>query len=67
MISNGQITRVIRNITSEEWINSSIEYNNYFINHEKIGKTKFTKLDITNMKVEEIADNVIQWVGTIEV
>lgn len=52
-----------RNITSEEWINSSIDYNNYFINHEKIGETKFSKLDITNMKVDEIADYVVQWVG----
>lgn len=51
-----------RNITSEEWLISSNEYNNYFTTHDRIGEVKYEKLDITLMSIEEIADYVTQWV-----
>lgn len=52
-----------RNITSEDWLNSSVEYNNYFMTHDKIGEVKYEQFDITNKTVEEIADYVTQWIG----
>ena len=51
-----------RNITSEEWLCGSADYNNYFKTHDKLGDVNFEQLNITNMNVEEIADHVITWV-----
>ncbi|MBU3812002.1 MAG: hypothetical protein H9893_10165 [Candidatus Niameybacter stercoravium] len=53
-----------RNITSEQWIQSSIEYNQYFREHDTIGDIKFSCFDTTNKSTKEIADYVIQWVNS---
>lgn len=52
-----------RNITSHEWLDSSAQYNNYFMTHDSIGDVIYDKLDITNMNVEKIADYVVNWVN----
>lgn len=50
-----------RNITSEEWINSSLEYNAFFKTHEKIGEVRFETLDTEGKDVDEVAQAVLQW------
>lgn len=52
-----------RNITDEKWIQSSIEYNQFFLDHDIIGDISFSKFDTTNKSTDEIADYVIEWVG----
>lgn len=51
-----------RNITDEEWIKGSKEYNQYFIEHDTIGDVRFDQVDITNRNASDIADYVIKWV-----
>ena len=50
-----------REITEEEWIQSSIEYNQFFKEHYQIGDMKFTTFDTTGKTTAEIADYVIEW------
>lgn len=50
-----------RNITDEGWIQSSIEYNQYFQEHEMIGDVPFDTFDITGKSVETVADYVEAW------
>lgn len=52
-----------RGINDEKWIKSSIEYNQYFRNHKKLGDTQFETLDISGKNVSEVADYVINWVA----
>lgn len=51
-----------RGITDENWIKSSIDYNEYFKTHDTLGDMAFETLDISGKSVEEVADYVIQWV-----
>lgn len=53
-----------RNITSEQWIEGSLEYNQYFKEHNTIGEIKFSCFDTTNKSTSEIADYVIGWVSS---
>ncbi len=54
-----------RGITNEEWIESSVDYNEYFRTHEKIGDTAFDTFDISGKDVPEVADYVIEWVRRV--
>ena len=51
-----------RGITDDKWINSSCDYNRYFMEHERIGDTQYELLDISAKKPREVADYVINWV-----
>ncbi len=51
-----------RGITDEGWIQSSVDYNQYFKSHEKLGDTQFQIFDISGKSVSEVADYVIEWV-----
>lgn len=53
-----------RGITDEGWINGSVEYNEYFRTHEKIGEVPFSALDIENKSPMEAAQSVLQWLDT---
>lgn len=50
-----------RQITDEGWINGSVQYNQYFRTHDKIGETAFDTLDTQNRSVEEVAADVLRW------
>lgn len=50
-----------RNITSEEWINGSVEYNTFFRTHQQIGEVGFETLDTEGKSVAEAAQAVLQW------
>ncbi len=50
-----------RDITDEGWIQSSVDYNNYFITHTCIGDTTFETLDITHLTPAQTADKVWEW------
>ena len=51
-----------RGIVDDNWINSSCDYNRYFIEHTQIGDTKYEVFDITTKASKEVADYVIKWV-----
>lgn len=51
-----------RNITDEKWIESSVEYNQYFKTHTSLGNQVFDTFDVTQKSVAETADYVEQWV-----
>lgn len=51
-----------RGITDENWINSSCDYNRYFMEHDHHGDTKYELLDITMKAPGEVADYVEEWV-----
>lgn len=53
-----------RGITDENWINSSVDYNNYFKTHTKIDDMSFDTFDITGKNVSETADHVEKWVNS---
>ncbi len=50
-----------RQITDENWIQSSVDYNQYFMEHDHIGDTVFETFDITGKSKKEVADYVIHW------
>lgn len=51
-----------RHITDSNWINSSIDYNRWFIEHGTVSNQKIDTYDITGKSVSEVADYVTQWV-----
>ena len=51
-----------RGITDENWIQGSVEYNEYFRTHDRHGDTVFETFDISGKGVEEVAEYVIEWV-----
>lgn len=51
-----------RGITDENWIQSSVDYNEYFKTHKKLGDMDFETFDISGKDVPEVADYVIEWV-----
>lgn len=55
-----------RQITDEHWIQSSVDYNRYFMEHDHIGDTEYDIFDITGKNVNEVADYVIEWVNRKE-
>ena len=50
-----------RGIDDENWIQSSIDYNNYFRTHNYLGDTEFDTLDCTNATPKEVAMKVLEW------
>ena len=53
-----------RGITDPNWIQSSVDYNNYFRTHETIGDTKYEWMDCTGMDVRKVAERVLDWLKT---
>lgn len=53
-----------RGITDPNWIQSSVDYNNYFRTHETIGDTKYEWIDCTGMDVRKVAERVLDWLKT---
>lgn len=51
-----------RGITDKNWIEGSVAYNEYFKDHDSIGKQKFEILSIDGKKACEVADEVLQWI-----
>lgn len=51
-----------RHITDSNWINSSIEYNRWFIEKGKLLDQRIDTYDITGKSVAEVADYVTKWV-----
>ncbi len=52
-----------RGITGETWIQSSIDYNNYFKTHTHIGDTAYQRIDTSNKSSIQVADEVISWLN----
>mgnify|MGYP003228849962 FL=1 len=50
-----------RGIDDVGWIQSSVDYNNYFRTHNILDDTKYDTLDCTNGTPEEIARKVLEW------
>ena len=53
-----------RGITDKGWIKSSVEYNEYFKTHKKIGEIAFEVLDITNQAPKQVAMSVLEWMNS---
>ncbi len=51
-----------RGITQESWIRSSVEYNEYFRTHKKIGKVLFSTIDVEERTPEETAQCILKWI-----
>lgn len=51
-----------RHISDTNWINSSIDYNRWFIENGIVSNHKIDIYDITGKSVSEVADYVTQWV-----
>lgn len=51
-----------RHITDSNWINSSIDYNRWFIENGTVSNQKIDTYDITGKSVSEVADYVTQWI-----
>ena len=50
-----------RGIDDAGWIQSSVDYNNYFRTHDILDDTKYNTLDCTNGTPAEIARKVLEW------
>lgn len=50
-----------RGINDENWIQSSVDYNEYFRTHDSLGETKFERLDCSTGTPKEIAEKVLAW------
>ena len=50
-----------RGIDDAGWIQSSVDYNNYFRTHDILDDTKYDTLDSTNGPPAEIARKVLEW------
>lgn len=50
-----------RHITDAGWITSSVDYNNYFRTHDRIGEVKFDRLDTEGKAVCDVAEAVLRW------
>ena len=50
-----------RGITDEGWIQSSVDYNRWFQEHEYARGVRFQRLDIGGLSPEEAARAVEQW------
>lgn len=54
-----------RGIADDNWIQTSVDYNEYFRTHDRIGDTEFENFDVTCKTPGEIADYVMAWVEGI--
>lgn len=52
-----------RGIGDEEWIQSSIQYNNYFKTHTAINDMPFDVCDTEGKKLDEVVEDVKKWVA----
>ncbi|MGN0143195.1 MAG: AAA family ATPase [Roseburia sp.] len=50
-----------RNITDAGWIQSSVDYNHYFMTHDIIGDMPYETLNTTGKSVEGVAAGVKDW------
>ena len=50
-----------RKITNDGWINSSVEYNDFFRTHDQIGEVRYETLDTEGKTVSEVAEAVLSW------
>lgn len=51
-----------RHITDSNWINSSIDYNRWFIENGTVSNHNIDTYDITGKSVSDVADYVTQWI-----
>lgn len=51
-----------RGIRDEEWIQSSIKYNNYFKEHTAINSMPFDVCNTEGKKLDEVVEEVKKWV-----
>lgn len=51
-----------RHITDRHWIDSSVEYNRYFYEHNSIEGLTYGRLDISGMNTEAVAEKVCEWI-----
>lgn len=51
-----------RHITDTNWINSSIDYNRWFMEQAIVSDRKIDTFDITDKSVSQVADYVTQWI-----
>lgn len=52
-----------RGIMDEGWIRSSVEYNEYFRTHKKIGEVSFSTIETDDKSPEEIAECILKWMN----
>lgn len=50
-----------RGITDANWIQGSVDYNNYFRTHNSLGDLTFDTLDTEGKTVNEVAEEVKKW------
>lgn len=56
-----------RSISDPGWLQSSVDYNRYFLEHDAIDSVKYERLDTDGMSVEDAAFRVRDWVrGKLE-
>lgn len=53
-----------RGIDDENWIQSSVDYNDYFRTHESLGDTRFDTLGCSIVTPKEIAEKVLKWLNS---
>lgn len=51
-----------REISDAGWIRSSVEYNNYFLQHDRLDDIVFERLDVTILSPEQAAERVEVWI-----
>lgn len=51
-----------RGIADENWVQSSVDYNRYFLEHEYVRGVKFERLDTGSLTVREAAGAVEGWI-----
>lgn len=52
-----------RGINDAEWIRSSLDYNKYFLEHNKIGDTRYELLNASDKTPEETATEIERWLA----
>ena len=52
-----------RGISDEEWIQSSVEYNNYFKTHTAINDIPFDVCDTEGKNLNEVVEEVKEWIA----
>ncbi len=50
-----------RGIADEGWISSSMDYNEFFKTHEKIGEVPFSTINVDERTPEETAKCILEW------
>lgn len=55
-----------RGIVDEGWIRSSVEYNEYFRTHERIGEVPFSVLEVDDKSPKGTAKYILEWVRMID-